>query len=93
MNSPTTPRIAPSFATQRSLKPVRNPTNGSKMNATAFSMSEAEAVERSKQGDGVAFETLYGLHKRRIYSLCLRMVASPAPLRTITNVEFPSSLA
>jgi RNA polymerase sigma-70 factor (ECF subfamily) len=36
-------------------------------------MSEAEAIEGAKQGDGECFETLYKLHKRRVYSLCLRM--------------------
>jgi len=50
MNSPTTPRLAPGLPTQRLTRAVRNPTNGSQMNATAFSMSEAEAVERAKRG-------------------------------------------
>jgi RNA polymerase sigma-70 factor (ECF subfamily) len=40
----------------------------------ALGMSEAEAVEGSKQGDGECFEILYKLHKRRVYSLCLRMI-------------------
>ena len=39
-------------------------------------MSEAEAIEGAMQGDGECFETLYMLHKRRIYSLCLRMTGS-----------------
>ena len=37
-------------------------------------MSEAEAVEGAKHGDGECFEFLYKLHKRRVYSLCLRMI-------------------
>jgi RNA polymerase sigma-70 factor (ECF subfamily) len=39
-------------------------------------MSEAEAIEGAKQGDGECFETLYKLHKRRVYSLCLRMTGN-----------------
>lgn len=39
---------------------------------------EAEAVKRAKQGNGEAFEFLYRLHKRRVYSVCLRMTASTA---------------
>lgn len=40
----------------------------------ASGMSEAEAIEGAKQGDGECFEFLYRLHKRRVYSLCFRMV-------------------
>ena len=40
----------------------------------ALGMSEAEAIDRAKQGDGECFEILYKLHKRRVYSLCLRMI-------------------
>jgi RNA polymerase sigma-70 factor (ECF subfamily) len=36
-------------------------------------MSEAEVIEGAKQGQHECFEALYGLHKRRVYSLCLRM--------------------
>jgi RNA polymerase sigma-70 factor (ECF subfamily) len=39
----------------------------------ASGMTEAEAIDRAKGGDAEAFEGLYGLHKRRVYSLCLRM--------------------
>jgi RNA polymerase sigma-70 factor (ECF subfamily) len=42
----------------------------------ASGMSEAEAIDRAKQGDGECFEVLYKLHKRRVYSLCLRMVGN-----------------
>jgi len=37
-------------------------------------MSEAEAIEGAKQDDGEYFEFLYKLHKRRVYSLSLRMI-------------------
>jgi RNA polymerase sigma-70 factor (ECF subfamily) len=40
----------------------------------ASGMSEAEVIDRAKQGDGESFEILYKLHKRRVYSLCLRMI-------------------
>jgi RNA polymerase sigma-70 factor (ECF subfamily) len=36
-------------------------------------MSEAEAIEGAKQGDGQCFQSLYDLHKKRIYYLCFRM--------------------
>src|SRR5947209_2232792 len=37
----------------------------------ASGMTEAEAIDRAKAGDAEAFSGLYGLHKRRVYSLCL----------------------
>lgn len=51
-------------------------------------LSESEAIERAKQGDGGAFETLYDLHKRRVYSLCLRMTANAAEAEDLTQEAF-----
>jgi RNA polymerase sigma-70 factor, ECF subfamily len=49
---------------------------------------EAEAIERAKQGDEAAFEVLYQLHKRRVYSLCLRMVSNPAQAEDLAQEAF-----
>ena len=51
-------------------------------------LSEAEAIERAKQGDAEAFETLYHLHRRRVYSLCLRMTANTAAAEDLTQEAF-----
>jgi len=51
-------------------------------------ITEAEAIERAKQGDEAAFETLYQLHKRRVYSLCLRMVSNPAQAEDLAQEAF-----
>lgn len=51
-------------------------------------VSEAEAIERAKQGDAGAFEFLYHLHKRRVYSLCLRMTANTAAAEDLTQEAF-----
>jgi RNA polymerase sigma-70 factor (ECF subfamily) len=50
--------------------------------------AEAEAIERAKQGDEAAFEVLYNLHKRRVYSLCLRMVSNPAQAEDLAQEAF-----
>ncbi|MBI1739825.1 MAG: sigma-70 family RNA polymerase sigma factor [Acidobacteriales bacterium] len=50
--------------------------------------TEAEAIERAKQGDEAAFEVLYHLHKRRVYSLCLRMVSNPAQAEDLAQEAF-----
>ena len=51
-------------------------------------LSEAQAIERAKQGDAEAFEFLYNLHKRRVYSLCLRMTANTAQAEDLTQEAF-----
>jgi RNA polymerase sigma-70 factor (ECF subfamily) len=51
-------------------------------------LSEAAAIERAKQGDAEAFEALYNLHKRRVYSLCLRMTANTAAAEDLTQEAF-----
>lgn len=50
--------------------------------------SEADAIERAKQGDALAFQELYDRHKRRVYSLCLRMTANTAEAEDLTQEAF-----
>ena len=50
--------------------------------------NEAAAIERAKQGDAWAFQQLYDKHKRRVYSLCLRMTANTAEAEDLTQEAF-----
>ena len=50
--------------------------------------AEARAIEEAKRGSAEAFETLYRSHKRRIYSLCLRMTGNPADAEDLTQEAF-----
>jgi RNA polymerase sigma-70 factor (ECF subfamily) len=50
--------------------------------------AEAEALARAQAGDHQAFAQLYSLHKRRIYSLCLRMVGNIAEAEDLTQDAF-----
>ena len=50
--------------------------------------SEQEAIDRAKQGDAESFAALYGLHKRRVYSLCLRMTGNVAEAEDLTQEAF-----
>src|SRR5262252_5980521 len=54
----------------------------------ASGISEHEAIDRAKQGDAECFEMLYGLHKRRVYSLCLRMTGNTAEAEDLTQEAF-----
>ena len=50
--------------------------------------SEAEAIEHAKQGNAMAFEFLYHMHKRRVYSLCLRMTGNTAESEDLAQEAF-----
>ena len=50
--------------------------------------SDADILARAQAGDHYAFAQLYSLHKRRIYSLCLRMVGNVAEAEDLTQEAF-----
>jgi RNA polymerase sigma-70 factor (ECF subfamily) len=54
----------------------------------ATELSEAEAIERAKLGDAEAFQAIYDKHKRRVYSLCLRMTANTAEAEDLAQEAF-----
>jgi len=49
---------------------------------------DREILARAQAGDHEAFAQLYSLHKRRIYSLCLRMVGSVSEAEDMTQEAF-----
>jgi RNA polymerase sigma-70 factor (ECF subfamily) len=49
---------------------------------------QAAILARAQAGDNQAFAQLYTMHKRRIYSLCLRMVGSVAEAEDLTQEAF-----
>ena len=50
--------------------------------------NEADLIEKAKHGDAQAFQALYDKHKRRVYSLCLRMTANTAEAEDLTQEAF-----
>jgi len=73
----------------RAVEPSR-PTSSSVPFARAASTNsmEDETLARAQAGDHQAFAQLYSLHKRRIYSLCLRMVGNLAEAEDLTQEAF-----
>ncbi len=47
-----------------------------RVNSPTLELTESEAISGCVAGDQRAFLTLYNMHKRRVYSLCLRMVGN-----------------
>src|SRR5262245_23599470 len=57
-------------------------------NATNITASDYELTQAAGQGDMEAFEALYVRHYRRVYSLCLRMVANVTEAEDLTQEVF-----
>ena len=51
-------------------------------------LAEPEALEAAKRGSADGFAALYELHKRRVYSLCLRMTGNVAQAEDLTQEAF-----
>src|ERR1700740_358347 len=51
-------------------------------------MPEAEPIRLAQQGDAAAFERLYRLHNRRVFSSWLRMVGNTAEAEDLTQEAF-----
>jgi len=49
---------------------------------------ESELIRLAQLGDAAAFERLYQMHSRRVYSLCLRMVGNTAEAEDLTQEAF-----
>jgi RNA polymerase sigma-70 factor (ECF subfamily) len=55
---------------------------------TPSTPAQDDILTRAQNGDHHAFAQLYSLHKRRIYSLCLRMVGNTAEAEDLTQEAF-----
>ena len=50
--------------------------------------SEGSLIQRAQSGDEEAFATLYQLHKKRVYSVCLQMTKDVADAEDLTQEAF-----
>ncbi len=50
--------------------------------------AEGEILARAQAGDHAAFAQIYSLNKRRVYSLCLRMLSNVAEAEDLTQESF-----
>ncbi len=55
---------------------------------TAAKAPEAQTIARAQEGDEGAFTALFEAHKRRVYSLCLRMTGNTAEAEDLTQEAF-----
>src|SRR3979411_1786840 len=66
------------------------PSDPNAPNATQSpkALTEPETIPLAQAGDAAAFEFLYGLHSRRVYALCLRMVSNPSDAEDLMQEAF-----
>jgi RNA polymerase sigma-70 factor, ECF subfamily len=73
---------------QPTLVSPRNETKPRKLAILFAGMTEAEVIRKAQVGDADCFEALYMQHKRRIFSLCLRMTNNYAQAEDFTQEAF-----
>ena len=56
--------------------------------ASPIEMPESEVISKAQAGDIGCFEQLYARHKRRVFSLCLRMTGNYAEAEDFTQEAF-----
>jgi RNA polymerase sigma-70 factor, ECF subfamily len=64
------------------------PRESSRAPTTLAPVSDADLVARAQQGEEAAFAILFEAHKRRVYSLCLRMTHSIVDAEDLTQEAF-----
>ena len=88
MPQSSSPQQPPDSATKASLTEAPAPLPPPLARAAAPNPLEDDALARAQSGDHQAFAQLYSLHKRRIYSLCMRMVGNVAEAEDLTQETF-----
>ena len=70
--------------------PTKGVTTASRQSRSSppSASTDSEVLARAQAGDHEAFAQLYALHKRRIYSLCLRMVGNVTEAEDLTQDAF-----
>lgn len=73
---------------ESTVKTATERSAGRTLAAAAQPAADVDVVAKAQAGDHAAFALLYSLHKRRVYSLCLRMVNSVAEAEDLTQEAF-----
>jgi RNA polymerase sigma-70 factor (ECF subfamily) len=82
------PQPKPKASSKAAPLPASDGASGLPAPAAAEPGGEQNVLARAQAGDHQAFAQLYSLHKKRIYSLCLRMVGNMAEAEDLTQEAF-----
>ena len=82
---PETARVSPQASTAAPANKMKGSRN---QNVLFAGMTEAEVIAKAQLGDERCFAALYAQHKRRVFSLCLRMTGNQAQAEDFTQEAF-----
>lgn len=68
--------------------PINGTTTLKNQTILLAGMTEAEVIDRASRGDERCFAALYTQHKRRVFSLCLRMTGDYSHAEDLTQEAF-----
>jgi RNA polymerase sigma-70 factor (ECF subfamily) len=91
LHGPSNPPFATrprGFIGNRKRAPVREMRSGEVRQRKPDSISLTATIRLAQQGDPAAFETIYHLHARRVYALCLRMLGDPVEAEDLAQEAF-----
>ena len=88
MSRTTSPPRAQTPAAKTSVEPQPDGVQSGSPAGASPASSVDDVLARAQAGDHQAFAQLYALHKRRVYSLCLRMVNNVAEAEDLTQEAF-----
>ena len=91
LENPEVPEKRPPCADSASNPPEQE--SGTGIETAAGAQPPAQSADeiilaKAQSGDHAAFAQLYSLHKRRVYSLCLRMLGNVAEAEDLTQESF-----
>jgi RNA polymerase sigma-70 factor (ECF subfamily) len=69
-------------------KDLRDDTLSAPRQAELRELTDADVARLAQRGDAVAFERIYRLHSRRVYTLCLRMAGDSTEAEDLTQDVF-----
>jgi RNA polymerase sigma-70 factor (ECF subfamily) len=73
---------------RRAGKDLKETTMSASGQAATAEMTDESVVRMAQQGDVAAFERIYRLHSRKVYTLCLRMVSDRSEAEDLTQDVF-----
>jgi RNA polymerase sigma-70 factor, ECF subfamily len=85
IGSPRTVRGVSGSRPAVAVEPVKPPE---RLQRKPDSDSLTAIVRLAQRGDAAAFETIYQLHSRRVYALCLRMLGDPVEAEDLAQEAF-----
>jgi RNA polymerase sigma-70 factor, ECF subfamily len=81
-------RRSPNWEARSSMERISKKAAPPVFSLAGDTLTEAGIIRRAQDGDPAMFESLYRMHSRRVYALCLRMVGNTTEAEDLTQEAF-----